>query len=170
MMLILSFWAPASLRWLSKREQVDRAIASMTRLRHMPHDHVYVVMEITGIQDRLEREQKMTRGMGRSGGWSKLWASLQELVGRCDMRYRLLLVFGLGATGQWAGGGAFTAFASELFELVGVTGNTGLFTTGIYGIVKVCPTFTHRHSRLRPQADCACFPARVFILLRISRH
>ena len=40
-----------------------------------------------------------------------------------------------------AGGGAFTAFAPELFALVGITGNTGLFTTGIYGIVKLVSSF-----------------------------
>jgi len=100
----------------------------------MREDDPYIIAELTGIHDQLERERGMTDGGG-------FWAPLKELCFVPEMRYRLLLAFGLGAAGQWAGGGAFTAFAPELFALVGITGNTGLFATGIYGIVKLVSSF-----------------------------
>lgn len=134
MMLSLSFWAPESPRWLIKQGREDAAHRVFSRLRRLPEDDPYLVNEVTGVHEQLDRERAMTEGAG-------FWAPLKELLFLPDMRYRLLLAFGLGAAGQWAGGGAFTAFAPELFALVGITGNTGLFTTGIYGIVKLISSF-----------------------------
>lgn len=60
----------------------------------MPADNPYLIMELTGIHEQLEREEAMTEGTGFK-------ATLKELFFVADMRYRLLLAFGLGAAGQW---------------------------------------------------------------------
>lgn len=60
----------------------------------MPDDDPYIVAELTGVHEQLDRERAMTEGAG-------FFAPLKELLFLPDMRYRLLLAFGLGAAGQW---------------------------------------------------------------------
>lgn len=95
MMLIMSLWVPQSPRWLVKQGKTQQARQVICRLRGMPEEDPYVVTELKGIEDQLEWEEAMT--MGTSG----FWAPVKELFTVPDMRYRLLLSFGLGAAGQW---------------------------------------------------------------------
>jgi hypothetical protein len=90
----LSFWAPESPRWLIKQGREDDAHRVFSRLRHMPDNDPYVIAELTGVHEQLERERALTDGAG-------FCAPLKELLFLPDMRYRLLLAFGLGAAGQW---------------------------------------------------------------------
>ena len=93
--LSLSFWAPESPRWLIKQGREGDAHRVFTRIRHMREDDPYIVNELTGVHEQLDRERAMTEGVG-------FFAPLKELLFMSDMRFRLLLSFGLGAAGQWS--------------------------------------------------------------------
>jgi sugar porter (SP) family MFS transporter len=130
LILVLSFFATESPRWLLKVGKADRALANLSKLRGLPEDHWYVQAEAMDIRDQLEREREATMG-------TKWYGILRELVMSPANRYRLMLSLFSQLLGQWSGANSITIYAPEYFAMVGVTGTeTKLFSTAIFGVVK----------------------------------
>ena len=130
--VVLSFGAVESPRWLIKVGKHEKAAANLAKLRHLPEDHWYVQSEILDINNQLEREQEATRG-------TTWFGPVKELFAFNSNRYRLMLSILSQLLSQWSGASSITIYAPEYFAMVGVTGSEeGLFATAIFGIVKFC--------------------------------
>jgi len=128
--IIMSFFALESPRWLAKVGRDEKAAANMSKLRKLPEDHPYVRSELIDIHDQLEREREATLGAGLLG-------PLKELFFLPGNRYRILLGLGCQLLGQWFGAQSITIYAPQFFAILGVTGSSEkLFATAIFGVVK----------------------------------
>lgn len=133
--LVGSLFIKESPRWLIKVGQHERARANLAWLRHLPHDHPELRAELDDIDAQVREEKHLTDGLG-------LWGAVKELFGTANNRYKLALCLTIQILGQLSGGGSFTVFAPKFLALVGKTGNTGLLTTGLFGIVKLIASVT----------------------------
>jgi sugar porter (SP) family MFS transporter len=130
--IVLSFFAVESPRWLMKVNRQEEAAQNLAKIRNLPVDHWYVQSELLDISNQLEREQEATRGTTWLG-------PVKELVAYNSNRYRLMLSILSQLLGQWSGASSITIYAPEYFAMVGVSGSQeGLFATAIFGIVKFC--------------------------------
>ena len=130
--IVLSFGAIESPRWLVKVSKHEQAAQNLSKLRNLPVDHWYVQSELLDINNQLEREQEATSGTTWLG-------PVRELVMFKSNRYRLMLSILSQLLGQWSGASSITIYAPEYFAMVGVSGpNEGLFATAIFGVVKFC--------------------------------
>jgi len=91
--IIMSFFALESPRWLAKVGRDEKAAANMSKLRKLPEDHPYVRSELIDIHDQLEREREATLGAGLLG-------PLKELFFLPGNRYRILLGLGCQLLGR----------------------------------------------------------------------
>lgn len=91
--IILSFFALESPRWLAKVGKDEKAAGNMSKLRKLPQDHPYVRSELIDIHDQLEREREATLGSGFLG-------PLKELFLIPANRYRILLGLGCQLLGR----------------------------------------------------------------------
>ncbi|KAF7718852.1 MFS-type Sugar/inositol transporter [Penicillium ucsense] len=127
----LSFFQYESPRYLIKCGKVEEAIFNLSRIRHLPPDHEYLVREITAIQTSHEIEMEATRGTGFMG-------MLKETFLIPSNFYRVYLALMAQILSQWSGAGSITLYAPDLFKLLGVAGsNETLLVTAIFGIIKL---------------------------------
>jgi len=124
-------------RWLAKTDQWERALATLSRLRHLPQEHPYVQSEIKDMRDQLEMEARLVGG-------SSFWDMQREMWLIKGNRNRALMSIGLMVCQQMTGTNAINYYAPQIFQNLGLNkGESDLFATGIYGIVKM--------------TTCACF-------------
>ncbi|KAL1881463.1 hypothetical protein VTK73DRAFT_3525 [Phialemonium thermophilum] len=129
--LVLSLFQPESPRYLIKCGRRDDALAVMSRLRNLPPDHEYVVREFNAIAVSHEQELESTRGAGFLGVLRELFLERSNL-------YCLHLAMLAQILSQWSGAGSIALYASDLFSMLGVTGQrASLFVTAIFGLVKL---------------------------------
>ncbi|ODV81679.1 quinate permease [Suhomyces tanzawaensis NRRL Y-17324] len=117
-------------RWLLKVGQPDKAIENLSKLRHLPPDHPYIIGEISDINEQVlsEKEAKANRN---------LLHQFKEIVTVKSIRYRFFAVCALAQLlGQWSGANAVTIYASELFSLAGIKGTDVLKMSAVLGVVK----------------------------------
>jgi MFS family permease len=93
LIIIGSFFALESPRWLAKVGRDEQAAANMSKLRKLPLDHPYVRAELIDIHDQLEREREATLG-------SRFLGPLKELFMLPGNRYRILLGLGCQLLGR----------------------------------------------------------------------
>lgn len=128
--LITTFFAVESPRYLCKKGDYNRAAVAMTKLRMLPIDHVYVQAELIDIKDQIEREREATMGSSWLGPFRELFTINSNL-------YRFMLGVTAQLLGQWSGGGSITIYAPQFFAILGTTGQSEkLFATAIFGVVK----------------------------------
>ncbi|KAH7411458.1 putative quinate permease [Cadophora sp. MPI-SDFR-AT-0126] len=118
-------------RFLAKQDNWEKATSVLTTLRNLPADHPYVRMELEDMQEQLENERRMVGGATFMDLQREMWL----IPGN---RKRALISIGLMVCQQMTGTNAINYYAPQIFENLGITGaSTGLFATGIYGVVKV---------------------------------
>lgn len=125
-----TFFIVESPRYYLKKGNMAGAQNSLAWIRNRPTDHPELREEAEATAQQLQHEKEQTSGMG----WM---APVKELFCDASNRYKLFLCLFIQIFGQMSGGGSFTVFAPRFFELVGQTGNTGLLTTGLFGVVKL---------------------------------
>ncbi|EIT81642.1 putative transporter [Aspergillus oryzae 100-8] len=131
LIFLLSFTQYESPRYLVKKGKYDEALRNLSRVRHLPEDHEYVVEEMTAIRTSHEAEMEATMGSGPIGVIKEAFLVPSNL-------YRLYLALMAQLLSQWSGAGSITLYAPDLFALLGITGsNESLLITGIFGIVKL---------------------------------
>lgn len=107
-----------------------KALTILSSLRHLPSDHPYVQDEMANILAQLEEERIIVSG-------SSFFTLLKEAFTVRSYRRRSILCISLMALSNLTGTNAMTYYSPEIFKSVGLSGSeTGLFATGIYGIVK----------------------------------
>lgn len=128
--IILSFGCVESPRWLLKVGKPEAAATCLSKIRNLPIDHPYIVGELRGVTDELEREREATLG-------TTWFGPLRELFTIPANRYRLMLSVMTQLLSQWSGSNSVTIYAVEYFAMVGISGSQEkLFATAIFGLVK----------------------------------
>lgn len=129
MLIIGAMFLKESPRWLAEQGDATKAIANLAFMRGSDPEDPDVVAEYQEIHESILQEQAL------SGG-----ATIKELF-LPGNRKRVILGFGLMAAQQFSGTNAIGYYAPQIFEAVGVSStSTGLFATGLYGIVKMVMT------------------------------
>ncbi|RPA96859.1 general substrate transporter [Choiromyces venosus 120613-1] len=125
------FISNESPRWLAKSDRWEEAQATLGRVRHLPADHQYVQTELQEMREQLEFERRLVGGSG-------FWDLQREMWTIPGNRNRALISLGLMVCQQMTGTNAINYYAPQIFANLGLSKTeTGLFATGIYGIVKM---------------------------------
>jgi len=131
LIFLLTFLQCESPRYLVKQGKDQKALEVMSRLRHLPQDHDYVLNEVNAITLSHHEEMEATKGSGPLG-------ILREAFTIKSNLYRVALTIIAQIMSQWSGAGSITLYAPDLFELLGIRGtNERLLITGVFGIVKL---------------------------------
>ncbi|KAJ5999572.1 Major facilitator superfamily domain general substrate transporter [Penicillium sp. IBT 35674x] len=131
LIFLLSFLQFESPRYLVKQGQTEKAITNLARIRNLPTDHDYVVREFAAIEAAHQAELEATMGSGPIGIIKETFLVPSNL-------YRVYLTFMAQILSQWSGAGSITVYATDLFKLLGISGNNeNLLVTAIFGIVKL---------------------------------
>jgi sugar porter (SP) family MFS transporter len=118
-------------RYLARRDRWEEAKAVLIRIRGLPADHQYIKDEVREIADQLEYERQLI-------GDATFMTLMKEMWTVPNNRKRALLSIWLMIWQQMTGTNAINTYAPTIFQNLGITGtSTSLFSTGIYGIVKV---------------------------------
>ncbi|KAL4797667.1 general substrate transporter [Aspergillus venezuelensis] len=131
LMFIGLWFLKESPRWLMKQGRLEEATASLAYTRRADPDSEEVRLELSDIKASIEEELASTEGV--------TWREIL-LPGN---RLRFLNAFLIMFWQQFSGTNSIGYYAPQLFQTIGVAStDTSLFTTGIYGIVKVVATGT----------------------------
>ncbi|KAK4041851.1 general substrate transporter [Parachaetomium inaequale] len=118
-------------RWLARQDRWDDTKRVLSRIRNLPPTHDYITEEFKEIVDQLEHERNMI-------GDATFWNLQREMWTIPGNRRRVLISITLMICQQMTGTNAINTYAPTIFKNLGLTGtSTSLFSTGIYGIVKV---------------------------------
>lgn len=124
------FWTIESPRWLMKVGKQEKAVKALSKIRHLPEDHPFVIGEISDINEQILSEKEAVKGVN-------LRVLFKEFLFKKSNRYRFFVVAAAAQVlGQWSGANAVTIYAPELFAVVGITGVEKLKMTAILGVVK----------------------------------
>ncbi|KAK4201750.1 putative quinate permease [Triangularia verruculosa] len=132
MLLIGAFWLKESPRWLFANGKKEEAMKVLCWLRNLEPTDTYIVEEVSYIQADLERFE---REVGK-GFWKPFLALKQKKVQWRFFIGGILFLFQNGS-----GINAINYYSPKVFSSIGIRGtNTGLLTTGIFGVVKTTLT------------------------------
>ncbi|PKI83998.1 hypothetical protein MVES_002295 [Malassezia vespertilionis] len=130
-LLLSTIYVRESPRYLVKQGKHTAALDNLSWYRNLPKDDARIRAEMHSISFEYEKEKAAI------GGKSFLHR-LKSLFSTSANLYRLFVVgFGIQILSQWSGGGSLTIYAEKILQLVGVKSNASLYTTGIFGIVKL---------------------------------
>ncbi|KAI9495473.1 general substrate transporter [Zychaea mexicana] len=128
-LLIGMGFLPESLRWLASRDRIEKTKHNLCRLRGLPEDDERIIQEVTEIHESILEERA-----SKSSKWA-------ELLQPSNVR-RLIIGIMIGVCQQWTGTNAINYYAPQMFQQIGITGETvDILATGIYGVVKVVFVF-----------------------------
>lgn len=125
--ILLMIPQPESPRWLVEQERYDEAARTLAYVVRTSVDDKAVLITLNEIKEDFIGKQRTSlvtqfRMMGES----------RQTVLRC--LFPSILTF----FQQWTGTNAINYFSPQIFAALGITGTaSGLFATGIYGVVKV---------------------------------
>lgn len=118
-------------RWLARADRWEDTKRVLSRIRNLPPTHPYIEDEFQEIVDQLEHERRLI-------GDASFWNLQKEMWTIAGNRKRALISITLMICQQMTGTNAINTYAPTIFKNLGLTGtSTPLFSTGIYGIVKV---------------------------------
>jgi sugar porter (SP) family MFS transporter len=128
-MFIGLWFLKESPRWLMKQGRHSEATISLAYTRRADPESEEVQRELSEIHASIQEELLSTEGV--------TW---REIIVPGN-RLRFVNAFVMMFWQQFSGTNSIGYYAPQLFQTIGVTStNTSLFTTGVYGIVKVVAT------------------------------
>ncbi|KAN0091823.1 general substrate transporter [Hyaloscypha variabilis] len=114
-------------RWLVEKGKIDAARIALTRVRRKPENDPSISRELEEIIVDFEGHENLSL--------------LSQLKASCANRkifYQVSMGVILMIAQQWTGTNSINYYAPQIFESIGIQGQkSGLFATGIYGVVKV---------------------------------
>ncbi|KAL6240321.1 hypothetical protein RBB50_012759 [Rhinocladiella similis] len=135
-LLLGSVLLPESPRFLMKQDNIEKASTTLCRLRNLDITHPFLQRELSDMQIEIQLERNL---LGISIGESK-WTSVKRKFHECTERkmlHRISVGVMCQLIAQLSGINGMNYYSPLIFESLGVTGtDTGLFATGIYGVVK----------------------------------
>jgi sugar porter (SP) family MFS transporter len=138
LMIIGMFFVPESPRWLAQHKSRDIAAHTLCKLRGLPEDHPYLQEELTHIMDTVNEQLESPHDQG-------LISQLKELRVPSNRR-RIFVGVTIFIFMQFAGSNAINYYSPRIFKSIGLKGqSTGLYATGIYGIVRLCCVIIAMH-------------------------
>jgi len=118
-------------RWLARQDRWEDTKRILSRIRNLPPTHPYIEEEFREIVDQLDHERQLI-------GDATFWNLQREMWTIPGNRKRVLISITLMICQQMTGTNAINTYAPTIFQNLGLKGtSTSLFSTGIYGIVKV---------------------------------
>ncbi|KAK8064583.1 quinate permease [Apiospora phragmitis] len=127
-----ALWLRESPRWLFSKGRRDQAMANLVWIRQLPRDDVYIIEEVSYIDEDLERYQCEV-----GAGFWKPFAALRQR----KVQWRFFLGGMLFLWQNGSGINAINYYSPTVFNSIGITGTDGaLLTTGIFGLVKTVVT------------------------------
>lgn len=129
-----TFLCPESPRWLLYVGQREKALTTLSRLRHAPLEDPTLQAEIAGMDARILHESEAT-------GSVEIWELAKETFVPVENRRRFFLIFMATLFSQWSGANAITQYSPTIFGYLGIDGDEAKFlATGIYAVVKFVST------------------------------
>ncbi|PBL03420.1 general substrate transporter [Armillaria gallica] len=124
---IAMLFQPESPRWLVEHQHYDRAARTLAFVARTSVDDETVQATLEEIKSDFEGKQKLSLLSQFA-----LMGESRSIALRCFIP-SLIMFFQ-----QWTGTNAINYFSPQIFASLGISGTTsGLFATGIYGVVKV---------------------------------
>lgn len=131
-----SFLLHESPRWLVTKGKRAEAIKNLCWIRQLDDDHIYMKEEMYAIDQNIER-QMSDGGMG-------FWQPFKLLATSRRIQWRFFLGGSLFFWQNTSGINAINYYSPTVFKSIGIVGtNTGLFTTGLFGVVKTVFTLVY---------------------------
>ena len=117
-------------RWLVEKNRIKDAAKALAHVRGKPVEDPEVIQELDEIIADFNGHEKLP-----------LVAQLKAACSGKRMLYRSSFVVILMFWQQWTGTNSINYYAPQIFKQIGLTGgSSGLFATGVYGIVKIVMT------------------------------
>lgn len=117
-------------RWLVEKNRITDAAKALATVRGKPVDDPDVVQELDEIIQDFNGHEKMP-----------LMAQIRAAGSSKKMFYRTSFGIILMFWQQWTGTNSINYYAPQIFKSIGLVGtSSGLFATGVYGIVKIVVT------------------------------
>ena len=122
-------------RWLLSRGRTEQAAVALSKIRTLDRNEPYLVEELHDMDVALAEQREACGGDG-------FWAPFRVVFTDRKMLWRLFLTSSLFAFQNGTGINAINYYSPTVFKSLGITGaNTGLLTTGIFGIIKTLGAF-----------------------------
>ncbi|TFL00418.1 general substrate transporter [Pterulicium gracile] len=133
LLILGALYLPESPRWLLKKNRPEHALKNLMYLRNLPADHHYVQEEVDIINRAIALETGASKRAGR-------WPKVREVMLKGN-RNRLGMGCALLAFQNLTGVNAINYYSPTIFQALGVRGTSNsLFSTGVYGVVKMVCT------------------------------
>ncbi|CAO1628564.1 unnamed protein product [Jaminaea pallidilutea] len=130
LLVIGSLFLVESPRWLLQRGNKEAASRALCKIRKLDETHPYLVEELGEMSTAVETEQRLL-------GSTSFWAPFRQTFLVKRVLWRLVLGSSLFAFQNGTGINAINYYSPTVFKSLGITGaNTGLLTTGIFGVIK----------------------------------
>jgi hypothetical protein len=131
-LLVGMIWMPFSPRWLVHHGREEEARTNLASLRNLPADHELIELEFLEIKAQSMFEKRSL---------AEAFPHLQEQTALNTFKTKAMFKRVIVACvtmffQQWSGINAVLYYAPQIFEQLGLTGNTtSLLATGVVGIV-----------------------------------
>ena len=131
-----SFWLKETPRWLMSKGKREKAIKNLCWIRQLPEDDIYIKEELYAMDQNIEQQE--------AAGGQGFWQPFKLLAKSRKIQWRFFLGGMLFFWQNASGINAINYYSPTVFKSLGITGtNTGLFTTGLFGVVKTAGTIIY---------------------------
>jgi MFS family permease len=135
LLIITSFFACESPRWLLLVGRRDEGIKALVKLRGLPADHPRVDLELKNIEDDINKSW----GGSHEDGPPKFLDIVRETFTIPSNLRRLMVVLFSYGLAQLSGANSITSYFVPILTIMGLGGDTkrSIFLSGMYGLSKL---------------------------------
>ncbi|KAJ9646753.1 hypothetical protein H2204_000445 [Knufia peltigerae] len=134
LMCIMIPFVPETPRYLINHGKSEQGLTNIVKLRKLPADHPYIQTEYQEIMAQVRYEQECFQG-------HSYWVVVKDVFTIKSNFRRFFLAVMLFLFHKFTGTDSLNYYAPEIFQLIGVKGeSSSLLTTGVYGVVKFVTT------------------------------